>query len=396
VRRSKWSLCCRLAVVLKGPGCCARNVSASRSAGSEPTCLASYDLGHQLSVGVFVQLFWCPTGDAMKGTLLSCFAQGCAWRVSREGVHLLALVPNERKLLAVTLPKITELSASPQDYEPGDDEVRGPSGSGDEADVDRNETNDTLHPLSDRKPSGIAGPGGVRVSSSVSNFSATPVSSTSNIRNAITPEFRSSVGHPPLATSNFSLYGDGHVGGIATHRPKFSTASASGSMGHLKNISSAHSFGTQSSGEDIGLPVQIREPTSVDRYASSKLAQTSSGKHGSSAVISNGHGIAVPVTELQRPVPPYKPGDRYPFRDLLVDQPPIPSPRFCGGRFSIGGHLVVFSNVHAAVVSIGEGQVCEVPSTMNVVSLWNDNSTQERLEAHLSITARVRLMNVVC
>lgn len=288
-------------------------------------------------------------------------------------------------MLVVGLSKLNE----PASHDHGDDALLDPTTSGDDADLDKNETEDTLHPLSERRLSGIAGPGGVRVSSTVVNNSSTPLSWTASMRHTLTPEFRPSTGHPPLSSSNFSLYGDGHP---ATHRPKFSAASASGSMGHLKNISSAHSFGTQSSGEDVGLFMELRDSTPGEKLVSSKLAQASSGRfataHGDAA-INNKRSIAVALTELKRPVPPYRPGDRFPFHELLADQPPIPPPRFCGARFSIGGQLVVFSNVNPTIVSIGEGTVCEPPRDTNAVSLWHEKSTHEQLELHLSRVARV-------
>lgn len=60
-----------------------------------------------------------------------------------------------------------------------------------------------------------------------------------------------------------------------------------------------------------------------------------------------------------------------------------------GGRFSISGKLVVFSNISPVIVMCGVGVACEAPSSLTAAVLYKSVRNQEHLEFHLGKTGRV-------
>ena len=302
-----------------------------------------------------------------------CALQTCAWRVSdRDGVHLLALSSTERRLMAVEVtstlfegsPALGGVFASPSD--PLDD-----------ADVDTAESKDKLQPL-------------LATSSSMRNVATGGGLQGVSARYSKTPEVRGA-GNPPLATT-FNLgpaasAGDGSQQMSSSssqqmlHRKHGGVGASAASLGG-KGMGSVQSFNTVSSGEELGMPLTFRDEAPRARLPPSRSS------------IGSGNMAAPP--DLSRPavappVVPYTAGNRVAHNSVHADQVRMPAPRFCGARFGIGGHLVVFSNINPVVIRCGSADpVCETPSSVTTVSLYSGMPSYEHWDLVLATTARVR------
>ena len=256
-------------------------------------------------------------------------------------MHLLGVAPTDKKVVSIPL---TNAMSAHVAASPGAGSIFAPDDIADEADHD--EQGDTLHPLS----SSYSAPGiAVSAAAWTMRASASSGSIAQLSRHAKTPDTRSAVfATPPVPSETADVSGQPQLGGV---RNRFGPSVASLSSLGMRAEGSAHSFATSSSGDDVGLPLHIREASASGSRI--RLSQYSALGSRDTSVLS----LPDPVTSpprATRPLVPYQAGVRMAYADLHRDQPQMPPPRFCGQ--SCGLWLVLLldydsvSECHSAVL----------------------------------------------